>query len=123
MPKLFATFLLLSVVISARTSLLKCVSSLFVIGDRSGNPRRGTLAELGRSFGGVGSSGMAAGTNRRASRQNDATDFMSKVRKRRESSADITIFRKGSGSGAGISGVGSGRHEDRVSDLKSDISK
>eukprot|EP00094_Tigriopus_californicus_P006871 TCALIF_06618-PA protein Name:"Protein of unknown function" AED:0.57 eAED:0.59 QI:288/0.46/0.5/0.71/0.76/0.71/14/0/822 len=67
----------------------------------SGPGQRGKLGEMGKSFGGVGCTGAAigGGPGRRTSRNADATDFMSKVRKRRESSADITIFRKGSGSG------------------------
>lgn len=50
------------------------------------NPRRGTLADLGRSFCSMSQS----------SRRMSGADFMSKVRKRRETSADITILRKGS---------------------------
>ena len=59
-------------------------------------PRRGTLADLGRSFAGGGKA------------RRPETDFMSKIRKRRETSADITVLRKGSAT---------------VTDLKSDISK
>lgn len=49
---------------------------------------------LGQSFGGYGapSGGGPAGGARRASN----ADFMNKVRKRRETSADITVYRKGS---------------------------
>ncbi len=52
---------------------------------------------ISQSFGGYGSGlpglggGMGA-AGRRASRNDD---FMNKVRKRRESSADITVYRKG----------------------------
>ena len=68
----------------------------------SGTPRRGTLADLGRSF--------AVGSKSRKSSPNiqEGGDFMSKIRKRRETSADITVYRKGSGT---------------ASDLKSDISR
>jgi hypothetical protein len=59
-------------------------------------PRRGTLADLGRSFAGGGKP------------RKPEADFMSKIRKRRETSADITILRKGSAN---------------VTDLKGDISK
>ena len=69
-------------------------------GGRGGRSQRGTLSSLGQSFGGYGMGGYGGGGaagyggGRRASR-NDAADFMNKVRKRRESSADITVYRKG----------------------------
>ena len=61
---------------------------------------RGTLADLGRSFAGK--------TSKKPGKTSPETDFMSKIRKRRETSADITVYRKGSGT---------------VTNLKSDISK
>ena len=94
--------------------------------------RRGTLADLGRSFGGRHKRGMMSSGNflknlspkkalifqkmlifLTASSISGGPppvepDFMSKIRKRRETSADITVLRKGSGT---------------VTDLKNDISR
>jgi hypothetical protein len=73
----------------------------------SDSNRRGTLADLGRSFGGRGKK-MTAAASISGHPPPSEPDFMSKIRKRRETSADITVLRKGSG---------------HVTDLKSDISK
>ena len=69
--------------------------------------RRGTLADLGRTFGGVRSKKLTSAASV-AGPPPIEPDFMSKIRKRRETSADITVLRKGSGT---------------VTDLKSDITR
>ena len=99
-----------------------------------GNPRRGTLADLGRSFGGVGSSGQLPPTQGRRSSARPAMmttsggnagggsffepDFINKVRKRRETSADITVYRKGSGCSTGIDTNNTGSSSSRASDFQ-----
>ncbi len=70
---------------------------------------RGTIGDMGKSFGGIGSTAGGGGgggggsgfspfgfSRRQSSRRRRPTepDFMAKVRKRRETSADITVIRK-----------------------------
>ena len=69
--------------------------------------RRGTLADLGRTFG-CKNKRQLTSTASVVQPPNVEPDFMSKIRKRRETSADITVLRKGSGT---------------TTDLKSDISR
>ena len=69
--------------------------------------RRGTLADLGRTFGCKSKKALTS-TASVAQPPSVEPDFMSKIRKRRETSADITVLRKGSGT---------------TTDLKSDISR
>ncbi len=86
-----------------RSSLAQLTDLLSGLSKSKSNPRRGTLADLGKSFGGVGSnpnSGAGRRMSARPSHEAGPTDFMSKVRKRRETSADITVLRKGSIAGA-----------------------
>ena len=83
-------------------------------GDKSSNEssRRGTLADLGRTFGssnrGRKQLTSAASMVGPAPPNTCEPDFISNIRKRRETSADITVLRKSSGT---------------VQDLKSDISR
>ena len=65
------------------------------------------MADLGRTFGGRNKRIMTSAVSI-AGPPPLEPDFMSKIRKRRETSADITVLRKGSGAGT---------------DLKSDISR
>ena len=80
--------------------------------DSSHSSRRGTLADLGRNaFGREGRSKKqltSAASVSGGCPPPIEPDFMSKIRKRRETSADITVLRKGSGT---------------VTDLKSDITR
>jgi len=78
--------------------------------DSSHSSRRGTLADLGRNaFGKEGRSKKPLTSAASVSGPPPIEpDFMSKIRKRRETSADITVLRKGSGT---------------VTDLKSDITR
>lgn len=69
--------------------------------------RRGTLADLGRTFG-CKNKRQLTSTASVVQPPTVEPDFMSKIRKRRETSADITVLRKGSGT---------------TTDLKSDISR
>ena len=86
----------------------KCVFFLnYSLGQTSDAVRRGTLADLGRTFGGRNKRIMTSAVSI-AGPPPLEPDFMSKIRKRRETSADITVLRKGSGAGT---------------DLKSDISR
>jgi hypothetical protein len=79
---------------------------------------RGQLSEMGRTFGGVGSSGSSSShssvgvlgsasvwgahsaslsrfsSTRRSTRRTTEIDFISKVRKRRETSSDITVIKR-----------------------------
>ena len=66
------------------------------------------MADLGRTFGGGHRSKKLTSAASVAGPPPVEPDFMSKIRKRRETSADITILRKGSGT---------------VTDLKSDITR
>ena len=70
--------------------------------------RRGTLADLGRTFGAGKSKKQLTSVASLAGPHTVEPDFMSKIRKRRETSADITVLRKASGT---------------TTDLKSDISR
>ena len=70
--------------------------------------RRGTLADLGRTFGCKNKRQLTSTASVVQPPPNMEPDFMSKIRKRRETSADITVLRKGSGT---------------TTDLKSDISR
>ena len=81
-----------------------------LIGPSSDSSRRGTLADLGRNaFGKEGRSKKPLTSAASVSGPPPIEpDFMSKIRKRRETSADITVLRKGSGT---------------VTDLKSDITR
>ena len=85
----------------------KCVFFNYSLGQTSDAVRRGTLADLGRTFGGRNKRIMTSAVSI-AGPPPLEPDFMSKIRKRRETSADITVLRKGSGAGT---------------DLKSDISR
>lgn len=97
-------------------------------GKGSNNPRRGTLADLGKSFGGVGS-GSGRRMSARPNEGGGGGDFMSKVRKRRETSADITVLRKGSIAGAAAEAAAAVAastaiiNQTYASDIRGDLSK
>ena len=96
-----------------KTPFSNCLFMLNKIGpssDSSHSSRRGTLADLGRNaFGKEGRSKKQLTSAASVSGPPPIEpDFMSKIRKRRETSADITVLRKGSGT---------------VTDLKSDITR